>query len=365
MDKILSVCIASYNKAEITTNLVKSLLTCKNPELEVVVVDNASTDDTVERLSKITDERLRVKRNEKNIGGVPNMVEAWLEGHGLYGIYTNDRDVIYPEKLDEFISYLKSHPYVGGGQCVRNIIRKAPLSIEYQGKDAILNMAFRDEHPTGFFFKRELLDSIPKKSLAKYIDPDGYSSFVWENILCEIICKGNAVVKYNNVIWHSTGATSSAKYISGSYKIDEVSDRWFFPGNCLRRTIGNTEDVLRLCKDNDISLNIEERYILYAHLLVPEYTFAVYRYKVIYESPIQAYHYKVPNRKIREKEMNKCRFDILNGYIEYIRSIEGGKSALEKHITDSAQRVDKNNRMTLRKYLSKIKKQVYSIIGKK
>lgn len=363
MDKILSICIASYNKAEITTNLVKSLLTCDNPELEIVVVDNASTDDTIESLSKIRDERLRVKCNEKNIGGVPNMVEAWLAGQGQYGIYTNDRDVIYPEKLNDFISYLKSHPHVGGGQCVRNIIRNSPLSIEYQGKDAILNMAFRDEHPTGFFFKRELLDSIPKESLAKYTEPKGYSSFVWENILCEIICKGYVVVKYNNVIWHSTGATSSAKYISGSYKIEEASDRWFFPGNCLRRTIGNTDDILRLCKENSIELNIEERYQLYAHLLVPEYTFAVYRYKVIYESRIQAYHYKVRNRKVGREEMDKCRSDILNGYINYVRNIEKDTNELERLITASAQCVDKNNRMTIRKYLSKIKKQIKSIFG--
>ena len=76
MEKILSVCIASYNKAEITTNLVTSLLTCKNPELEVVVVDNLSSDDTIAQLDRINDERLRVICNKINIGGTPNIAAA-------------------------------------------------------------------------------------------------------------------------------------------------------------------------------------------------------------------------------------------------------------------------------------------------
>ena len=120
MDKILSICIASYNKSELTNGLVKSILTCSSPEMEVVVVDNASTDDTVEQLNSIKDERLRVVKNEENLGGSRNLVKSLYTGKGKFCLYTNDRDIVFPEKLDGFISFLKDNPSFGGGHCVRN-----------------------------------------------------------------------------------------------------------------------------------------------------------------------------------------------------------------------------------------------------
>ena len=120
MAKVLSVCIASYNKSEITNSLVKNVLTCSNPEMEVVVVDNASPDDTIEQLGLIKDERLRVIRNEENIGGSRNLVKSLYAAQGKFCLYCNDRDIIYPEKLSSFIDFLKDNPSVGGGHCVRN-----------------------------------------------------------------------------------------------------------------------------------------------------------------------------------------------------------------------------------------------------
>lgn len=120
MAKLLSVCIASYNKSDITSSLVKRILTCGNPEIEVVVVDNASPDNTVEQLGKIKDERLRVIRNEENIGGSRNLVKSLYAAKGLFCFYCNDRDIIFPEKLDGFVGFLKENPTIGGGHCVRN-----------------------------------------------------------------------------------------------------------------------------------------------------------------------------------------------------------------------------------------------------
>ena len=359
MKRILSVCIASYNKSETTSGLVRSILTCKNPDLEVVVVDNASTDDTVERLMTISDVRLKIKKQDNNIGAAPNILASILEGEGTFCLYTNDRDIIYPEKLDKFINYLKCNPSIGGGHCVRNVLKFDTDDIKYQGINALLNLNFRDEHPTGYFFRKEILKKIPKESLDKYAKPEtGFASFVWENLLCEIICQGYVVVQYNDVIWKSTGNTSSAKYHSGYAKMDDLSDRWFYPGNCLRRAVSNTEDTLRLCRENSITLSEDERYKLYAGLLGYEYRYAVFRYKNIFETPNLAYHYKVPHRKVTKKELNECRDEILGGYISFIRTIEAGCNGKEKYIYDKIDGVEKDHKMTLRCWLGKYKRAI-------
>ena len=365
MATTLSICIASYNKAETTYTLVNRLLTCNNPEMEVVVVDNASTDNTIEKLKTITDDRLRVVSHEKNIGAAPNILASIYAGAGDYCLYTNDRDIIIPEKLDGFISYLNNNPTIGGGHCVRNKLNVESTSVVYQGVNALLNINFRDEHPTGYFFKRSLLSLIPVESLEKYGHPKGYASFVWENLLCEIICMNKEVAQYNDVIWRSTGNTSSANYRSGYAKMDDLSDRWFYPGNCLRRAIGNTEDTLRLVKEKGISLTDSERYQMYANLLGSEFRYAVYRYKVIFETPNLAFHYKVPLRKISKKEVYECRREFFDGYLEYIRRIEGGPNELENYLTDRIKKMDKEHRLTIRGWLSKIKNNIINRLASK
>lgn len=341
MEKILSVCIASYNKSALTSGLVKSILTCNSPEMEVVVVDNASTDDTVECLTSINDERLRVVKNNENIGGSRNLVKSLYTGKGKYCLYTNDRDIVFPEKLEGFISFLKNNPAIGGGHCVRNKVNGGGYFIEHKGVEALLTINFRGEHPTGFFFRRDLLDQVPQESVKRYAASEPFTPFPYENLLCEIICKGYTVVQFNEVIWRSTGDETHNKYVSGFVKLEEKGDRWFFPDNCLRRTIGNTEDTLRLCEENGITLTDDERSKLFAHLVVNQYKYCVYRYKTIYEIPSLAEHYAVNCRKVKTKELNECRREISEGYISYVKEHFGDKEQYERSIVKVLSESDK------------------------
>ena len=58
----LTVVIPTYNRAELVVRAVRSALDQTFADIEVVVVDDGSTDDTVERLARIDDRRLRVVR---------------------------------------------------------------------------------------------------------------------------------------------------------------------------------------------------------------------------------------------------------------------------------------------------------------
>ena len=57
---LISVVIPAYNAGRYIAAAVRSALAQTWPELEVVVVDNGSTDETVHTLAQIRDARLRV-----------------------------------------------------------------------------------------------------------------------------------------------------------------------------------------------------------------------------------------------------------------------------------------------------------------
>jgi len=62
----VSVLVPTYNGESTITRCVESVLSQDYPAFEVVVVDDASTDQTSEQLARIKDPRLTVLVNDKN-----------------------------------------------------------------------------------------------------------------------------------------------------------------------------------------------------------------------------------------------------------------------------------------------------------
>ena len=65
---LVSICIPAYNNASTIMDTVASVLASDYRHLEVVVVDDASSDDTYGLLETIDDDRVRVYRNDSNLG---------------------------------------------------------------------------------------------------------------------------------------------------------------------------------------------------------------------------------------------------------------------------------------------------------
>lgn len=108
-DILLSICIPTYNRALIVKECVEKCLKINKQWIEIVVVDNCSTDNTVEVLHTISDERLRIVSNEKNIGYV-NLMKCLTEGLGEYCMLLGDEDDIFDTDWDVVEKQLRSYP---------------------------------------------------------------------------------------------------------------------------------------------------------------------------------------------------------------------------------------------------------------
>jgi glycosyltransferase involved in cell wall biosynthesis len=82
--------------------------------LEVVIVDNASTDGTWEVCQEYAsrDRRVRIFRNETNIGPVRNWQRCFAEAKGKYGKILFSDDLMYPDFLEKTLPYMDD-PEVG------------------------------------------------------------------------------------------------------------------------------------------------------------------------------------------------------------------------------------------------------------
>jgi glycosyltransferase involved in cell wall biosynthesis len=108
----VSVVIPTYNRAELVCEAVSSALQQAWEPLEVVVVDDASSDDTVQRLRALAagDDRLRVIERERNGGESAARNQGILAATQPYVALLDSDNRFMPDKLARQMPALLSGP---------------------------------------------------------------------------------------------------------------------------------------------------------------------------------------------------------------------------------------------------------------
>jgi O-antigen biosynthesis protein len=110
---LVSIVITSYNYAHYLPISIRSALAQDYAPLEVLVLDNASTDDTPAVLESFAgDPRFRAVRNPVNIGLTPNHNKGLTEARGDYIVFLSADDALTAGCITRAISYYQTHPDV-------------------------------------------------------------------------------------------------------------------------------------------------------------------------------------------------------------------------------------------------------------
>lgn len=106
---LVTICIPTYGGARFITAALDSVRVQSYKNLEILVVDNASSDNTDQIVTSIQDERLRFIRNPQNIGMVNNFRKCFLEARGDYLLFLCSDDRLQdPDLIDKALNILLS-----------------------------------------------------------------------------------------------------------------------------------------------------------------------------------------------------------------------------------------------------------------
>jgi glycosyltransferase involved in cell wall biosynthesis len=110
---LASIVVPSYNYGPYLGECLDSIFGQTVSDFEVIVIDDASTDDTARVLTKIVDPRLRVITHKANKGLVSTLNEGLVAARGRYVARIDADDKYRPYFLEETISILQARPSVG------------------------------------------------------------------------------------------------------------------------------------------------------------------------------------------------------------------------------------------------------------
>lgn len=116
---LCSVVIGTYNRADLVAETIRSVLAQTYRPLEVVAVDDASTDNTVEVLRGLVaecaaaDVELRIIESERNGGVAQSYSRGCQEARGMYIGVTGSDDLWHPTNVEKQVALMEAHPDIG------------------------------------------------------------------------------------------------------------------------------------------------------------------------------------------------------------------------------------------------------------
>lgn len=195
---ILTICIPTYNRLMVYDDVMK-YLSLEDDRFCIRVQDNCSTNGLWEKLNTIKDERLILRQNKENIGGIPNQLTV-LYGNiqSDYSMIFVDKDFVYLDKLGAFLDFLEEKQPNFGYSYLYEI--DTPY-IKYfsSGADALNSMAYRCDHPTGRFFRSDLITKEMDQQYYTLLDKK--FDFVIDIINAHLAINYEAVLYAKPLIW--------------------------------------------------------------------------------------------------------------------------------------------------------------------
>ena len=215
---VLSFCIPTYNRVESIVKSVSAILSIPDKDIEIVVLDNGSTDDTLNSLRLIKDKRLVIYENKENKGALFNMVNVLNKGTGLFLVYLTDQDAVDSGEIARFKNFLLSQKGLAAGYCKFNSNSKIDFELFSKGYEAVRKIGYLGRHPTGYFFNRKMMRVT--NHIDRFSDYNFVDLFPLEFVLSELAEMGFGAIYHRPIFIPETGkkveTTKSATTIGSS-----------------------------------------------------------------------------------------------------------------------------------------------------
>lgn len=160
---LVSVLMTSYNREKFLAEAIESVLASTYSNFELIILDDCSTDTTVEiaKSYQKSDNRILVFVNENNLGQFPNRNKAITLAKGEYVLFADSDDTILPDGIERLVNTMQQFPSASFAMKYYADEPLKPFVID--GKKAIHQHFFKKHFlligPGATFTRRDFLDT--------------------------------------------------------------------------------------------------------------------------------------------------------------------------------------------------------------
>ncbi|MEC4817783.1 MAG: glycosyltransferase family 2 protein [Scytonema sp. PMC 1069.18] len=109
-ESLVSVVIPTYNRSDYLRLAIESAINQTYKNIEIIISDDGSVDNTQELVESFQDSRIRYRCNPKNLGIALNVIGAFQAARGKYVASLNDDDVWNEDFLEKLVPQLDANP---------------------------------------------------------------------------------------------------------------------------------------------------------------------------------------------------------------------------------------------------------------
>ncbi len=112
-DKLISIVLPTFNGARFISESIDSILNQTYRNWELIIVNDCSTDNTLEIINEYAkrDGRIKIISNQKNKKLPASLNIGFEYAQGDYYTWTSDDNIYYPEALEYMVKFLNNNSY--------------------------------------------------------------------------------------------------------------------------------------------------------------------------------------------------------------------------------------------------------------
>jgi hypothetical protein len=222
----VSIIIVSWNGKNWLEQCLESLYTQHYQNIEIIVVDNNSSDESVAFLKKKYP-KVKTISNETNLGFAQANNVGLAQATGEYILFLNNDTKVTPDFLEPLVEVLKKNPHIGGVQSRIRLLEKpdyldsVAAYLTFTGMIYHYGIAKKDQSEyqkriatfsakgACMLFKKQVLDEV---MVNNELFDSSYFAYFEETDMCHRVWLAgyHIVFEPKSLIYHQMGGTSTA-----------------------------------------------------------------------------------------------------------------------------------------------------------
>lgn len=110
--ELVSIIMPAYNAATFIQETIQSVINQTYQNWELLIVDDASTDNTIDKIRSLEDHRIKLIPLAKNSGAAIARNTAIAQAKGEYLAFLDSDDLWVPDKLERQLTFMNEHGYL-------------------------------------------------------------------------------------------------------------------------------------------------------------------------------------------------------------------------------------------------------------